>query len=871
MDASPRLKFSSTETDLPVWQRQEDEETRLPGQADPLAALFRECRPGGAMPEVPGYRILKYAGKGGEAVVWQAVRNADCREVALKVPHNAEECSERLLREGRILASMDHPGVMRMLGLAETSEGIPVLVLEWLQGTNLADLILPGGLPFEKVALLFGQILEAVEHAHSRGMVHRDLKPGNILIGHDGSPKVLDFGLAKKLIPGGGMSSMVTMSGCVAGTPEYLAPEGFEPGTRAGVVADVYALGIMLYELLTGQPPRGSWPRLSQVKRLDVRLDVLMSEATASDPNRRLKSAEVFRRRLTGILTSRPRYSGVPLSGWRVRTMDALWTVAGIYAAAAAYCSFERLDGVAVPVWLDLTMGRDALLGGWISAAFLCLIQGGLWAWQGVRLRKFRNVRLTEALPAPFGFLPDTGWRAALTTGLGQVLCLWAGLFLTVALFFKSNHWITADTPFWQRGLCVTAAGDLTPVSPWTWHPQRFFDAGAYVLREVRRGVTAGSLTPYESHPFLIFSGPLVMVLAAGAVLAGMLPTAWAACQEWRQRGGRLVLAPAMGVLAALFFTGYQGWSQDSLRTGEGKNRDQGIQKLQSEIFETDKEELSRLVKCLFGGEYPADCIPALGQKYFEPVIKMAAGAGTVDWSRENLLEEMRKWRASSLQNRATVEDLQVTFEQGALFEPDTPRTPVASFVCILCFQHYFDSFPDEKGRNRVIGRQVTLKWRGSMAAGSSHLVFGHWAYFVKDLYGGPVEDVSPARDPAFAGWLGSFLDELNKPAIPGIENFLMEAMLTCSEHGPGSVRRIYSHEAVPEMLRIFCGGRLELALPPPNFEALPGGRWKVRFNVRRLPGSGLNPEGTDNHVMEWGLDVVRISGKWRILRMKGI
>jgi serine/threonine protein kinase len=161
-----------------------------------------------------------------------------------------DELHARFLREARLAARLAHPNVVRVYDVGE-HEGRPFIAMEYVEGETLADLLARRGpLPPDEVAVLGMQICSALEAAHTAGLVHRDVKPHNLLLGKDGQLKLGDFGIAFGL---GG--TRLTMAGTVLGTAAYLAPEQAR-GEEVTPAADIYALGAVLYELLAGRPPR---------------------------------------------------------------------------------------------------------------------------------------------------------------------------------------------------------------------------------------------------------------------------------------------------------------------------------------------------------------------------------------------------------------------------------------------------------------------------------------------------------------------------------------------------------------------------------------------------------------------------------------
>jgi WD40 repeat protein/tetratricopeptide (TPR) repeat protein/tRNA A-37 threonylcarbamoyl transferase component Bud32 len=204
---------------------------------------------------VPGYEILKELGRGGMGVVYQARHLKLGRVVALKMVlaggHAGPEDLARFLAEAEAVAALQHPHIVQLHDFGE-HEGLPFFTLEFVPGGSLADKLNGMPLPPKEAARLVEQLARGVHYAHGKGIVHRDLKPANVLLAEGGTPKVTDFGLAKRAEVGTGL----TASGAILGTPSYMAPEQAGGKTRdVGPAADVYALGAILYECLTGRPP----------------------------------------------------------------------------------------------------------------------------------------------------------------------------------------------------------------------------------------------------------------------------------------------------------------------------------------------------------------------------------------------------------------------------------------------------------------------------------------------------------------------------------------------------------------------------------------------------------------------------------------
>ncbi|WP_435010202.1 protein kinase domain-containing protein [Tundrisphaera lichenicola] len=206
-------------------------------------------------PRISGYEILEVLGRGGVGVVYKAVHLRLNRAVALKMllAGSFATRAERLRfsREAEVVAKLRHPNIVQVYDVGDL-DGRPYFTMEFVEGGSLAELIAGTPRPARQSAELMATLADAMEAAHNGGIVHRDLKPSNILLTADGTPKIGDFGLARHLEVG----PSLTQSGAAVGTPSYMAPEQAQGKSgEAGPAADLYALGAMLYELLTGRPP----------------------------------------------------------------------------------------------------------------------------------------------------------------------------------------------------------------------------------------------------------------------------------------------------------------------------------------------------------------------------------------------------------------------------------------------------------------------------------------------------------------------------------------------------------------------------------------------------------------------------------------
>jgi serine/threonine-protein kinase len=210
--------------------------------------------PGGEGLGVPGYEVLGTLGRGGMGVVYRVRQTRLGRVVAPKMilagAHAGESELARFRTEAEAIARLQHPNIVQIHEVREHG-GLPFFSLEFCGGGSLEKKLNGTPLPPREAAALVEVLARAMQAAHQKGVIHRDLKPANVLLAEDGTPKIADFGLAKKLDEAG-----LTASGAVMGTPSYMAPEQASGHSKgSGVAADVYALGAILYELLTGRPP----------------------------------------------------------------------------------------------------------------------------------------------------------------------------------------------------------------------------------------------------------------------------------------------------------------------------------------------------------------------------------------------------------------------------------------------------------------------------------------------------------------------------------------------------------------------------------------------------------------------------------------
>ena len=280
------------------------------------------------------YRILDKLGEGGMGVVYLAEDTLLGRRVAIKFPTAASEESNfrgRFLREARSISALSHPHIATVHDYGETADGQPYIVMELVTGEDLSVLVRTGRLSLRRILEIISDVVDALAEAHAAGIVHRDIKPSNVMINERGKVKVLDFGLAKQIecaTQTGELSDAEreartllatgTQTGTVIGTPLYLSPEQ-AAGRPVDARSDIFALGALLYECISGRPPfigSNALDICAQVlyvdppppsqhnARLPAELDRIALKALAKKPEARYQTAADLNADLRAVLSS---------------------------------------------------------------------------------------------------------------------------------------------------------------------------------------------------------------------------------------------------------------------------------------------------------------------------------------------------------------------------------------------------------------------------------------------------------------------------------------------------------------------------------------------------------------------------------------
>jgi len=319
-----------------------------------------------ASPSIGPYRILGLLGEGGMGRVYLARERHPPREVALKIVRGASpSLVARLRREIETLAALEHPGIARLYAAGEArvdAADAPWLAMEYVRGVDLLDYVKREGCDLAARLRLVVEVARATHYAHERGVVHRDLKPGNILVGADGRAKILDFGVARRT----GDEAQLTLAGQVLGTLPYMSPEQLGGGDRrADARSDVYALGAIAYELVAGRLPHPRLATSTLFEAIDILrreappplasvagaahgdLDTVVMKALAAEPAQRYASAAAFADDLERVLAHRPVAARPPTALYRaarfVRRHRALSAAVAIAFAALSAATVVSL------------------------------------------------------------------------------------------------------------------------------------------------------------------------------------------------------------------------------------------------------------------------------------------------------------------------------------------------------------------------------------------------------------------------------------------------------------------------------------------------------------------------------------------------
>jgi len=327
----------------------------------------------------PQLEILELLGAGGMGVVYKARQPQLDRLVALKVlPAEAGRdpaFAERFTREARALAKLSHPNIVGVYDFGQ-AEGLYYFLMEFVDGANLRQMERAGKLTAAQALAIVPKICDALQYAHDEGVVHRDIKPENILVDKKGRVKIADFGLAKLL---GKAQADFTLTGTqqAMGTPHYMAPEQMEKPLSVDHRADIYSLGVVFYEMLTGELPLGRFQPPSAKVHVDVRLDEVVLRSMERDVERRYQHVSEVKTAIERVSVVGAIPQGQISSTPETVARDLLPKLM-VTAMAVLMGGLTMAVGVALAVFAILSESpQSGQFWGWMGGAFGCLFGGG--------------------------------------------------------------------------------------------------------------------------------------------------------------------------------------------------------------------------------------------------------------------------------------------------------------------------------------------------------------------------------------------------------------------------------------------------------------------------------------------------------------
>ncbi|MDB6070292.1 MAG: prkC 34 [Verrucomicrobiales bacterium] len=366
-------------------------ETFVPPSTDELGAML------------PAYDIMHLIAAGGMGAVYAGVQRALDRPVAIKIlPPGAArdgESIDRFRTEAKAMARLTHANIPAVYDF-DVSAGYCYLVMEFIDGWNVHQLITQKELQPDLTYSLLSQVCDALHYAHQRGIVHGDIKPSNLLVNQEGVVKLADFGLAQ-LIDSTSASDPDAFT--PMGTPEYAAPELWQPGVTLDHRADLYSLGCVFYEMLTGAPPQGQFQLPSVPLKLDPRVDVVIARCMQASPNLRYQSAAEIKKAVEEIRQPAPRAGGPHRSPVRVVRPPARRP--GASAPSGKRPAARKADGIPPLVWILLLI---AVIAGVAYIIKTKAASSSSPANQAVSTAPGASAKISAASPPPDSPAPST-------------------------------------------------------------------------------------------------------------------------------------------------------------------------------------------------------------------------------------------------------------------------------------------------------------------------------------------------------------------------------------------------------------------------------------------------------------------------------
>jgi tRNA A-37 threonylcarbamoyl transferase component Bud32 len=440
-----------------------------------FSGLFTPPSPKDLASRFSQLEVLELLGQGGMGAVYKARQPGLDRLVALKIlpPEAGRDpaFAERFTREARALARLNHPNIITVFDFGQSGD-LYYFLMEFVDGVNLRQMIRTAYLKPDQALRIVPQVCDALQFAHEEGFVHRDIKPENILLDKKGRVKVADFGIAKLL---GHKTGDYTLTGPwqVMGTMHYMAPEQMDNPLGVDHRADIYSLGVVFYEMLTGQLPRGRFAPPSQKTGVDVRLDQVVLRALENEPERRYQHASEIKTDVEAITreTIQPALSSAATASFDAPVMtDAderirrkvLFPAIGLLIASL----FSLLAAIGIPfMWLVNETDRNGM--GWLIGLTAMAVSSGIGAITllgVIEMTRLGNLYVATAASI-VAMLPSSGCF------LGMPMGLWAFVVLRnpeVIAAFQRKKGQQARSPVavtpWPKPLTAPTLNRLTPL-----------------------------------------------------------------------------------------------------------------------------------------------------------------------------------------------------------------------------------------------------------------------------------------------------------------------------------------------------------------------------------------------------------------------
>jgi tRNA A-37 threonylcarbamoyl transferase component Bud32 len=508
---------------------------------DDTAAAQAPLPPDQIAPHFPQLEILECLGRGGMGVVYKARQKTLNRLVALKLlaPERVGDAkfAERFTREAQALAALNHPNIVTIHDFGQAG-GFYFLLMEFVDGLNLRQLLRMRKFTPEEALTIVPPLCDALQFAHDRGIVHRDIKPENILLDKTGRVKVADFGIAKMLGAGnGGATSSEAAAPASAtqstlGTPGYSAPEQKTDPQRVDSRADIYSLGVVFYELLTGELPGKPLQPPSKKVQIDVRLDEVVLRALEQKPELRYQQASVLKTEVETIVTTPPtagsrgsaaatppsdeakapapppadnleeirRQVTAPAIGLIVSSvLYGLFLIAVLFLCTTAELNFGG-NGVPFPWWILVLMGFDIVafagalrmrrlrshqlaVAGSVSAMLGLTLPFGIWAFVVLNRREVREAFGKGDREPPVNAPPMTAKSGRLRAALIVALVVWFFVAGTVTVI----TWVPPES--WKVVAVISCPRKSQPGRP---VDMDYFKHAATMIELIRSDVILG-------------------------------------------------------------------------------------------------------------------------------------------------------------------------------------------------------------------------------------------------------------------------------------------------------------------------------------------------------------------------------------------